>query len=411
MQSVFRCAKGVHVRVVVGTRRQWARGYCTGKQEGPKAGTEAAGGQGGAAKADTDGGVTDTVGETSVRMQQSPEEIKAKLQQLRDVQRTFDLQSPMELQMMTGSKIETADDLPPRYRFTPPASVKKRMFDEQVARLEKIPDVKIVRDARGQVKIIDVPMDAITKAEIDYNIRVHRRVYMVTNLAYFALVSMGLAFLFCMWKVLSADPGPPPDEPIGKRVYLDIYQEDERIGTVVLGLYTDRCPMTCENFHRLITGDTADGVSYRNSEFFSIFPNVGIIGGDYVRNTGSGGRPVLPYFPGKRFFPDEIAGKDLPFFKGALCSVGSMFARKPNANDSTFLISTAGTMKHNHSFVIFGEVLYGMDVLEAALKVRLRGHRPVRRVWIKSCGEYNHTPEEREFITTLGPAATRSDRY
>ena len=85
-----------------------------------------------------------------------------------------------------------------------------------------------------------------------------------------------------------------------------------------------------------------------------------------------------------------------------------MYAKRFGVNDSTFMISTAGTMKHNHSFPIFGEVLTGHDVIEACCKkVKTKGTKPLRRVWIKNCGEYYHTPEERERANTHGPVVLR----
>eukprot|EP01061_Rhynchopus_euleeides_P009033 TRINITY_DN1819_c7_g1_i1.p1 TRINITY_DN1819_c7_g1~~TRINITY_DN1819_c7_g1_i1.p1 ORF type:complete len:450 (+),score=144.46 TRINITY_DN1819_c7_g1_i1:222-1571(+) len=340
-----------------------------------------------------------------VRRKETPEELTKRLQQMRDVQRRFDLDAPMELQMRQGGNIETSEDLPPRYRFTAPATVKKRMWEEHMQRLEKIPDVTVIRGQDGKVKLVDIPVDAVTKAELDYNFVVLQRVGYAVYLS-MALLFSGLgAIIYMTWWVLSADPGPPPNEHIGAKVFLDIFMEEERIGTVVLGLYTERCPMTCENFHRLVTGNTANGETLRGSAFFDVFRNFGIVGGDYARNTGSGARPVLPYLPGKRFFPDEIKGRDLPFFKGALCSVAPLYTKKLGQNDSLFMLSLAGTMKHNHSFVIFGEVLSGQDVLDMVPALaRSRGTKPSRRIWIKRCGVYNNTPEERERANTVGPA-------
>ena len=198
---------------------------------------------------------------TDIRVKETPEELATRLRQLREVQRRFDLDAPVEMQMRQGGKLETSDDLPSKYRFTAPKTVRAKMWDEQMARLAAIPDVKIVRGAGGAVKIIDVPMDALTKAEIDHREKMFKRVAIGCNVMSFAVIGVCLAFLQMVWYVLSADPGPPPDEPIGAKVFLEIYQDDERVGTVVLGLYTERCPLTCENFHRLVTGNTVCALS------------------------------------------------------------------------------------------------------------------------------------------------------
>eukprot|EP01062_Namystynia_karyoxenos_P040094 TRINITY_DN29224_c0_g1_i1.p2 TRINITY_DN29224_c0_g1~~TRINITY_DN29224_c0_g1_i1.p2 ORF type:complete len:486 (+),score=181.72 TRINITY_DN29224_c0_g1_i1:79-1458(+) len=343
------------------------------------------------------------------RVRPEAEELKERLQKLRDVQRRFDLDSPMEVQMRLGKGGKTTDDLAPRYRVDAPATVQRNKFKEEIARLEAIPDVKILRGAGGQVRLIDVPLEAMNKAEIDHSQRVLFRVKAGMGIIIFVGTAIGIAFVYMVWALLGHDAGPPPNEPIGAKVFLDVFQEDERIGTVVIGLYTKRCPMTCENFYRLCTADNPEGHTYRGCNFFQVFPHVGVVSGDYVKNNGSAGRPVLPYFPGKRWFPDEMAGRDLPFFKGAVCNFGPMLSQKEGHNDSTFLIAKAGTPKHNHSFVIFGEVMAGQSVIDHISQVRVTGGTPVRRVWIKRCGRYTHTPKEREKVETPGPAQFRPE--
>ena len=185
--------------------------------------------------------------------------MKDRIQDMSEMQKRFDLAGPTELQMR-DSKIQTADDLPPRYRFTPPVPARTKVYNEHIARVEKIPGVKILRGSGNRILKVDIPGEAITKAELDDRQRKMTHLGYLTNSIMLSTLFVSLSFLYVVWNVLSSDPGPPPNEPMGSKIYLDIYQEDERVGTVVLGLYTERCPLTCENFHRLATGNTVCSV-------------------------------------------------------------------------------------------------------------------------------------------------------
>eukprot|EP00756_Hemistasia_phaeocysticola_P045264 Hpha_TRINITY_DN19020_c0_g1::TRINITY_DN19020_c0_g1_i1::g.138252::m.138252 len=407
------------LRVVVVGRLQRQRRWQTGRsgegdqkdgQQGdpkvPKGERKTAEGE-----SQTDGGQGDKADSPgdAVGVRRGAQELKERLQKLRDVQRRFDMDSPMEVQMRMGKSGKKQEDLAPRYRDTAPLTTQRKKFKEEIARLEQIPGVNILRGPAGEIRMIDVPVEIMNKAEIDHRLRVEHRVKVATRSTLGLVCLLVAAVVWMAWKLTSHDAGPPPDEPIGAKVFFEIYQEEERIGTVVLGLYTERCPMTCENFYRLVVGDNPEGHSYRGCDVFQIFPHIGIVSGDYVKNTGSAARPILPYFPGKRWFPDEMAGKDLPFFRGALCSSGPLFAQKDGHNDSTFMITKAGTPKHNHAFVIFGEVLSGMPVIDFVARVHNQGGRPIRRVWIKRCGQYTHTLDERQRADTPGPAQFRLD--
>ena len=193
---------------------------------------------------------------TSIRKKETAEELTRRLQNMKEVQRRFDLDAPMELQMRKGGAIQTSEDLAPRYRFVAPMTIKRKLWEEHMMRLEAIPDVTVIRGSDGKVRLVDIPVDSITKAEIDYNETLLARWRVASVIGFGLWFSLLGAFITMSWWILSADPGAPPEEPIGSKVFLEIYADEERLGTVVLGLYTERCPMTCENFHRLVTGNT-----------------------------------------------------------------------------------------------------------------------------------------------------------
>jgi peptidyl-prolyl cis-trans isomerase A (cyclophilin A) len=133
-------------------------------------------------------------------------------------------------------------------------------------------------------------------------------------------------------------------------------------GDIRVALFPDTAPRTVENFVGLATGtkpwrDPRTGAEqqrplYDGTIFHRVIPRFMVQGGDPL-GTGTGG-------PGYQF-EDEVAGPrafDKPGYL-AMANAG------PNTNGSQFFITQVPTPWLNGKHTIFGEVVEGMDVLDA----------------------------------------------
>lgn len=82
------------------------------------------------------------------------------------------------------------------------------------------------------------------------------------------------------------------------RVFFDIEVGNLPIGRIVLQLYNDICPNTCENFRSLCTGESGLGkvsnkpLHYKNSIFHRVVKDFMIQGGDFTVGNGTGGESI-----------------------------------------------------------------------------------------------------------------------
>ena len=137
-------------------------------------------------------------------------------------------------------------------------------------------------------------------------------------------------------------------------------------GPIRVRLFPDTAPKTVENFIGLATGTKPwrnpatgaqdQGPLYEGTVFHRVIPNFMIQGGDPL-GTGRGG-------PGYQF-GDEVDGPrrfDRPGYL-AMANAG------PGTNGSQFFITQAPTPWLDGKHTIFGEVVEGMDVVDAMAEV------------------------------------------
>jgi peptidyl-prolyl cis-trans isomerase A (cyclophilin A) len=134
-------------------------------------------------------------------------------------------------------------------------------------------------------------------------------------------------------------------------------------GDFKVQLLPDHAPVTVKNFVELATGqrewtDPRDGRSktdrlYDGTVFHRVIPDFMIQGGD-PKGTGTGG-------PGYEFedeFPPEAPALDRPGLL-AMANAG------PGTNGSQFFVTVASTPWLTGKHTVFGEVIEGMDVVNA----------------------------------------------
>jgi cyclophilin family peptidyl-prolyl cis-trans isomerase len=139
------------------------------------------------------------------------------------------------------------------------------------------------------------------------------------------------------------------------------------MGTFKVALFTNLAPKTAQNFIDLAKKGFYDGVI-----FHRVIDKFMIQGGDPT-GTGSGG-------PGYTI-PDEFG----PGLKHDKPGILSMANAGPNTGGSQFFVTLVPTAWLNGKHAIFGEVVEGMEVVEAIGKTQTGpSNRPVVDVVIKS---------------------------
>jgi peptidyl-prolyl cis-trans isomerase A (cyclophilin A) len=153
-------------------------------------------------------------------------------------------------------------------------------------------------------------------------------------------------------------------------------------GTVTVRLFPDHAPKTVRNFVELAEGGrewtnpttrakTKDKL-YDGTIFHRVMTGFMIQGGDPL-GTGTGG-------PGYKF-ADEIH-PDLRFDRPYLLAMANA---GPGTNGSQFFITVAPTPWLNGKHTIFGEVISGIDAVDAITRVpTVPGDRPVTDVVLQS---------------------------
>jgi peptidyl-prolyl cis-trans isomerase A (cyclophilin A) len=151
-------------------------------------------------------------------------------------------------------------------------------------------------------------------------------------------------------------------------------------GTFSVKLFPEHAPATVENFVGLATGSKewsdrqggGSGPLYPGTVFHRVIPDFMIQGGD-PEGTGRGG-------PGYQF-ADEFPSGAPTFDRPGLLAMANA---GPNTNGSQFFVTVAATPWLSGKHTIFGEVVDGMDVVNAISNVETGAQdRPVKDVVIE----------------------------
>lgn len=151
-----------------------------------------------------------------------------------------------------------------------------------------------------------------------------------------------------------AEAAKTADPKKGKKMFAVF---DTSMGKIKIKLFKDEVPKTVANFVDLVEGRKGGKPHYYDGLIFHrVIPKFMIQGG-CPQGTGRGG-------PGYTF-EDEFS----PNLKHSKPGMLSMANAGPNTNGSQFFITVAATPWLDNKHSIFGEVVEGMDVVEAISKV------------------------------------------
>ncbi|KAG8225284.1 hypothetical protein J437_LFUL001898 [Ladona fulva] len=168
------------------------------------------------------------------------------------------------------------------------------------------------------------------------------------------------------------------------RCYFDIEIGGLPMGRMVFELFSDVCPVTCENFRALCTGEkgigktTSKPLHYKGIIFHRVVKDFMIQSGDFSVGNGTGGESIY----GGTFHDENFELKhDRPYLL-------SMANRGPDTNGSQFFITTQPAPHLDGVHVVFGQLVSGKEVacqIEALPVDRMC--RPLQDARVSNCGE------------------------
>ena len=153
--------------------------------------------------------------------------------------------------------------------------------------------------------------------------------------------------------------------------------KEKQTQQVVLGLYDSVAPLTVANFKEL-----AGKKFYNGMRFHRVFPGTLVQTGDPASRRGDSDRSGTG---GPRYtLPAEINGK---FVRGTVAMSRLSDGINPSkaSNGSQFFVALTALPKLDGKYTVFGEVLEGLDVLEAISNQQTDSNDfPLAKIVIKS---------------------------
>ena len=165
-------------------------------------------------------------------------------------------------------------------------------------------------------------------------------------------------------------------------VFFDITIGGQAAGRITIAL-SAATPKTSENFRCLCTGEKGTGTSgkplhFKGSAFHRVIAGFMAQGGDFTAGNGTGGESIY----GPNFADENFQLKHTG--RGVL----SMANAGPGTNGSQFFLCFVDTPHLNGAHVVFGNVIDGMNVLDAIEANPCdRNDRPRQPVVIADCGQ------------------------
>ena len=151
---------------------------------------------------------------------------------------------------------------------------------------------------------------------------------------------------------------------VTEKTYFDIEIDGEKTGRIVFGMFGNVVPKTVKNFSTLCDGSAGVGnagkpLHFEGSAFHRIIPGFMAQGGDFTAGNGTGGESIY----GNKFADENFDLKHKKPFLLSMANAG------PNTNGSQFFITFKETPWLDGRHTVFGEVLEGVDVVNALEKI------------------------------------------
>ena len=158
-------------------------------------------------------------------------------------------------------------------------------------------------------------------------------------------------------------------------MYLDVSIDGADAERIEFVLYADTSPLAAENFRRMCVGEPSEEYTWVGSKFYRILDR-------FIDQTGSHTASGSAVNPGKAF-DDDPGGLRLKHDRPGLLSVANA---GPNTNTGHFSIVMAPAPHLDGSYVIFGEVVDGMEHAWAINKLASSDGEPMGEAKIVRAG-------------------------
>uniref|UniRef100_A0A3P8QLB5 PPIase cyclophilin-type domain-containing protein n=1 Tax=Astatotilapia calliptera TaxID=8154 RepID=A0A3P8QLB5_ASTCA len=164
-------------------------------------------------------------------------------------------------------------------------------------------------------------------------------------------------------------------------VFMDVEIAGEAAGRLMFELFSDICPKTSKNFEGLCTGEQGLSQSgfplcYKGSLFHRIVPNGWVQGGDISpERKGNGGESIY----GLMFEDENFV---ISHTKRGILGMANKGA---HSNGSQFYITLQPTPWMDKTYVAFGQVVEGLDVLRRLEEASTCNERPKYECRITHC--------------------------
>ena len=189
-----------------------------------------------------------------------------------------------------------------------------------------------------------------------------------------------MSIVSALMAVVAFAEGEPLDT-ITEKVYFDITVDGEAAGSIVFGMFGNTVPKTVKNFSTLADGSAGEGNSgkplhFKDSGFHRIIPGFMAQGGDFTAGNGTGGESIY----GNKFADENFTLQHTKPYLLSMANAG------PNTNGSQFFITFKETPWLNGRHTVFGEVIEGVDVVNAMEKIGSGSGATSKDVRIADCG-------------------------
>jgi|LauGreSBDMM110SN_4_FD.fasta_scaffold22791_2 peptidyl-prolyl cis-trans isomerase-like 6 len=180
-----------------------------------------------------------------------------------------------------------------------------------------------------------------------------------------------------------------------KYVYLDFAEQSKKkgqnqitYGKIVIELFNDICPVACDNFYKLCTGEKGNikgidlALKYAGSNVHRIVPGGWIQLGDIIDGSGNYSIAALN---------DDGKVRDESYSIDFGCALGGIVGFStscPHTIGSQFHITLGPCEWMNDKFVGVGRVIAGYDVLRRIEQLPTENQKPTITVFVENCGKF-----------------------